>query len=204
MRVVMTADEYSTEMELYGVSPGLIAIIMFMIGVLVPYGYLPRGLEMFGGYWSETVIYSLLWVYQSAPYISTGLRVFPLDLIFTLPLCALNILYARWIVKFYQSESTRYSTVVIGLLSLILPSAIIFYVSGLFGHYIVLYPIPIQFILGLLILWKIKEPEVISPWSGMRLDLSLWKWPNRSRGDDWDSLEREKEMFHRERSMEDE
>ena len=59
----MTADEYSTEMELYGVSPGLIAIIMFMIGVLVPYGYLPRGLEMFSGYWSETVIYSLLHFY---------------------------------------------------------------------------------------------------------------------------------------------
>jgi hypothetical protein len=200
----MTADEYSTEMELYGVSPGVIAIIMFTISVFVPYGYLPEGLEMLGGFWGGSVTYSLLWVYQSRSYVSFGLRIFPLDLIFTFPLCALNLLYARWIVKYYQSKSTRYSAVTIGLLSLILPAAIIFYVGSFFGLYIVLYPIPIQFILGLLILWRIKGPEVISPWSGMRLDLSWWKWPHRKRGDDWDSLIREKEMFRRESSMDDE
>ena len=34
----MTDDEYSTEMELYGVSPGVIAIIMLIVTLLSPTG----------------------------------------------------------------------------------------------------------------------------------------------------------------------
>jgi hypothetical protein len=37
-------------------------------------------------------------------------------------------------------------------------------------------PLPFQFIIALIILWRIEGPEVISPWSGVRLDFSWWKW----------------------------
>jgi len=66
------------------------------------------------------------------------------------------------------------------------------YISGMFGTFIMLYPIPLQFLIGLIILHRIEGPEVISPWSGMRLDLSWWKWQQAKRKDDWDPFEKEK------------
>jgi len=174
----MSSDEYSTEMELYGVSPGIIAMIMFFVTIFSPFGLIPLNIGMFGFYLVQSGIYGLLWVFVN-PFIY-------------LSLCLLNILYARWIVKYYQAKSSKYSAMLIGLFSILLPTAIVLYLSGLFGSFLVIYPIPIQFIAGLIIMWRIEGPEVISPWSGMRLDLSWWKWRRPKRKSDWDPFEEKK------------
>ncbi|MFX1561546.1 MAG: hypothetical protein ACFFBL_13235, partial [Promethearchaeota archaeon] len=131
----MSTDEYSTEMELYGVSPGVIAIIMFVVTSVVPCGYVPSGIDVIGYLWAGPFAYSLLWVL----FFPTGFHgfalgfLFPELLIVTFPLCILNIAYARWIVRVYQDKSTKYTALVTGLLSILLPTAIVLYVGGLFG-----------------------------------------------------------------------
>ena len=40
----MTTDEFSTEAELYGVSPGIIRMIMVIVTAFAPFGFIP-GLE---------------------------------------------------------------------------------------------------------------------------------------------------------------
>ena len=45
----------------------------------------------------------------------------------------------------------------------------------------IIYPIPLQFLIGLIILWRIEGPEIISPWSGVRLDFSWWRWKRAKR-----------------------
>ena len=87
----------------------------------------------------------------------------------------------------------------IGLLSILLPTILVLYFSGLV---IVIYPVPIQFIIGLFILWRIDGPEVISPWSGMRLDLSWWKRHQGGRRDDWNPFEKEKKIVFQENDEE--
>ncbi len=165
----MSTDEYSTEIELYGVSPGVIAAIMFFISVSFPFGVI---FGVFG------IPLALILVFVN-PYA-------------LLPLTILNILYAIRIVKYYQGKSTKSSAILIGLLSVILPPIIILPVSWMLGGFHFLLPIPIQFIAGLILMWRIEVPEVISPWSGMRLDLSWWKWERPKRKSDWDPLEEKK------------
>lgn len=187
----MSTDEFSTDMELYGVSPNVIAIIMLITTLIAPSGIIPGGVSEVGSYWAGSVVYSLIWVYVFGGFYEFGLRVFNVDLMLTLPLCILNVAFAVWIVRYYQDKSSKYSAMMIGLLSVLLPTSLALYISGLV---IAIYPIPIQFIVGLLVLWRIEGPEVISPWSGMRLDLSWWKWHRPKRKVDWDPFEQEKKL----------
>ena len=167
----MNTDEYSTEMELYGVSPTVIGMIMLLITALVPYGIIPEWIGLPWGFlWS--MIYSFFWA-------ARGRYLFVLSIqeIFTLlPFTFLNLLYAYWIIRYYQSKSSGFAVVAMGLLSIFLPVAVSISLSVWAGYFRLIYPIPIQFILGLIILWRIEGPEVISPWSGVRLDFSWWKW----------------------------
>ena len=171
----MSTDEYSTEMELYGVRPGVIAVIMFFVSFIFPFGFFA----------DETGMPIALIMILVNPFIY-------------LPLTLLNILYAIWIVRYYQAKASKDSTLILGLLSIILPTVVVLYLTSLLGEFVIVYPIPIQFIVGLIIMWRIEGPEVISPWSGMRLDLSWWKWRQPKRKDDWDPFEDEKIALEKE------
>jgi len=184
----VTKAAYSTEMELYGVSPGVIAFIMAVVTASVPLGYIPDGM-----------IYSVLWVlplgygFAESPF---GFFYFyfldPFVIFVTLPLTILNIMFAVWIVRYYNAKTSKYTAIFIGILSILLPSALFLYLNMMAGSILLLYPIPIQFIVGLILLWRIEGPDVISPWSGMRLDLSWWKWGREKKKSDWDPFDQEK------------
>jgi hypothetical protein len=190
----MSTDEYRTEMELYGVSPGVIAIIMLIVTLLSPTGIFLESTNP----WYSPVIYSFVWVYQFGAYVMSGFRMFNYDLLLTLPLCVLHLAYAYWIVRHYQGKSSGYSAAMIGVLSILLPTSLVLFFTGLFGPPVILFPIPMQFIAGLVILWRIEGPEVISPWSGLRLDLSWWKWRRGKPKDDWDPFEKERKSLENE------
>ena len=174
----MSTDRYSTEMELYGVSPGVIGLIMVIVTLFSPLGFIPmESIGMFGFYSVMPGIYGLFWIFVN-PFIY-------------LPLCLLNMLYVHRLVRYYQARSSRDSVHLIGLLSILLPTLIILYIFGMFGTLVIVYPIPLQFIIGLIIMHRVEGPEVISPWSGMRLDLSWWKSRRPKRKSDWDPFDEE-------------
>ena len=185
----MTTDTHSTEKELYGVDPGVIRLIMIIVTVFSPLGFIPEYSWMFGPYNVFMGIYGLFWILLN-PFVY-------------LPLCLFNILYVHQLVRYYQGRSSRDSVHLIGLLSIILPTAIILFVSGMFGRFAILYPIPLQFLIGLVIMHRLEGPEVISPWSGMRLDLSWWKRRRPKRNDDWDPFKEETKASEKEDSLED-
>lgn len=166
----MSTEEFSSDAELYGVSPGIMAFIMFFVSIAFPTGFIPDG-----GYLYPIAI-ALVFIY-------------PLS---NLPLTILNILFAYWVVRYYQGKSSRDSVIVLGMFSIILPTLVVLYITGMFGGFLVIYPFPAQFIAGLILLWKFEGPEVISPWSGMRLDLSWWKWRQPKKRNDWDPFDAEK------------
>ncbi len=200
----MSTDEYSTEMELYGVSPGVIAFFMILITATMPLGFVPESWIL------PSMVYALLWVYPLGGYFNPGpFGIFPI-IIFdpvwiyaTLPFTILNVVYAIWVVRYYKANTSRYNAAMVGLVSIIFPPLLTIYFSGMAGGFKPIYPIPIQFILGLIMLWKIEGPEVISPWSGMRLDLSWWKRRREKRKNDWDSFEGEKETQEKDLHLED-
>ncbi len=140
----MVTDEQAKDMDLHEVEPGFIAIIMIFVSFVFPIGFVLEG-----GILPITLLFAI---------------VYPIPF---LPIVILNILYPYWIVRFYQGKSTKNSVFILGLLSIILPTAIVLSITGVMGAFFVIYPLPIQFIIGTVILWKIEKPEVKSPWSGM-------------------------------------
>ena len=165
----MSSDEYYTEMEVYGVDPGIIRMIMILVTIFSPFGFIAGEFFLF-----PSGVYGLFWILVN-PYLY-------------LLLCFLNILFAHRFVRYYKGESSLNTVYAIGLLSLLLPTVVVLYLSWLFGYIVVVYPIPIQFLIGLVIINRIEGPEVISPWSGMRLDLSWWKWGRSKKKSDWDPI----------------
>ena len=171
------SEELDSEMELYGVSPNAIAVIMILVTFFLPVG--EANLIPYGGIHGFSFIYSALWmILPSQGLSSLWLMMNPLIWMvtawLTIPLCSLNLLYIRQLWRHYMGYSNKGSVLWVGLLSLMVPSIISLYVTYLGFPVGLVLPIPIQFICGLVLLYKFREPELISAWAGIYLDLSWW------------------------------
>jgi hypothetical protein len=133
------------------------------------------------------VIYSIFWVFPMRfPYIIFDISAFRF-LWLIIPLYIFSILYIRQIVRFFYGKSSRDSASMCGLISFIFPTLIGIGTSILLGYsyssFLYVHPIPIQFLVGLVFLYRFRVPENISPWSGQFIDWSWWirlkaKWSN--------------------------
>ncbi len=201
----MTTDEYSTEMELYGVSPIIIAYIMFAITLIIPLGYISRSTVFMFTFFSGPRIYSFLWeiVISSFSHRLWIVLVSLEKILQMLPLTLLPWLFAYWFVRYYQGKSSRFAVLMIGFLSILFPFMGTLVSSGLAGEIDLIYPIPLQFIIGLIILKRIEGPEIISPWSGVRLDFSWWKWRWARRKPDREQIEEDRKTSNEEEWLRD-
>jgi hypothetical protein len=149
----------------------VIAIFMFF-ATLAPLGILPLGPQ-------DRLVYSIFWILlihfsyiMFVPAMMTLMGII-------VPLYTFSILYVRQIVRFFYGKSTRDSAIMCGLLSVAFPSLVGVLVSILLGlpysQYLYIIPVPIQFAVGLHFLYKFREPEAVSPWSGQFIDWSWWK-----------------------------
>jgi hypothetical protein len=185
-------DENNSEMELYGVSPWVIGLIMIIITLITPLGMvLTDGSVIFMSSWFEgPFIYGLLWMFVWSHYsYFYGIEFFNLYFMWLIvPLSIFSILYVRQIIRHYLGKSSRDSALMVGSLSIIFPSLLAFLTTMTaidISRIGLIIPIPIQFIVGLVFLHKFEGPEVISPWSGQFIDWSWWirfksKWSNRT------------------------
>lgn len=152
---------------------------MIMI-TLFPLGVMPVGEE----FW---ITYSVFWILViSPPYIIFDIMMFGF-LWLIIPLYIFSILYIRQIVRFFYGISSRDSALMCGLLSILFPTLVGIGASVLLGlpyrSYLYIFPIPVQFLAGLVFLYRFREPENVSAWSGQFMDWSWWirlkpKWSN--------------------------
>ncbi|TFG99104.1 hypothetical protein E4H12_03865 [Candidatus Thorarchaeota archaeon] len=177
----MTGEE-DPDLELYGTSPGVIAFFMILISLIAPIGIIPFNawVVLGGGIgYSNLMIYSLIWSYSPDLYIPFALMpIFTLSNIWlTIPLTILNLAYIRQIIHHYRGKCTRYSAIWIGILSITIPTLIVLATTGILfpsGPLIFIGPIPIQFIVGLIFMFKYPGPEMTSPWRGDLVDRHWW------------------------------
>ena len=161
------------EEELYGTSPRVIGLLMILVTVIFPVGFInvAQGTVLVPSY-----IYSGLWFIDSSRglwYIFDFSELFS-KLWLTIPLCIFNFLFIRQVNRFFQGETSRDIVLMLGLTSMLLPSAITVALWATNNFQFVISPIPIQFFVGLILLYKFREPELISPWKGFYLDWSWW------------------------------
>jgi hypothetical protein len=162
-----------SEPKLYGTSPRVIALLMTIVTFIVPFGYLPPGSRVFFGFFFITSdigsgIYGLLWFIGFANDLGCGyfgFHVLKVGLMgLTVVLSIFNLLFARQIVRYYQGKSSQQRVLLIGAVSLIYPALLglmpVPIPLAMFGF---VWPIPIQFIFGLILLRKIPGPDLIHP-----------------------------------------
>lgn len=184
--------EDDPDLELLGTPPGVIAFFMILISFVAPIGIIPFNawIVLGGGYGNPSLmIYSLIWFYTPDLYIPFSLMplFFLINIWFTIPLTIFNLAYIRQVVHYYRGKCTRYSAIWIGMLSVTIPTLFTLAVTGLLtpGSFVFIGPIPIQFITGLIFLYKIPGPDMTSPWRGDLTDRHWWtprrpEWWNRT------------------------
>jgi hypothetical protein len=168
-------EEDSDELlELYGTSPFTINLLMVLVTVFFPIG----GVNLIYNFdQMPPLIYSALWLIHPGRTFWYIFR--PIELLstiwITVPLCTFNFLFIREINRFFSDTASRDVVLLYGILSVIAPSAISLY---LWTEHILPYiitPIPIQFLVGVYLLYKFRDPDYISPWAGYFIDWSWWE-----------------------------
>ncbi|MHA1926292.1 MAG: hypothetical protein ACW974_10290 [Candidatus Thorarchaeota archaeon] len=182
----MTTDDI--HIDLYGVSSGVIAVIMGFFTLLTPYGAVP-------GWWvlgdasifhEPNIVYSLFWVFGLHAR-NMGFHNFvvynPALLWTTLPLSLPNVIFAVRVVRYYQNQASKDSVLRWAIAAFIVPFLIlcievymilkILYETGTF-LFTYFGPIPIQIGVGLFIMFRIRAPELVTPWTDPEIDESWW------------------------------
>ncbi|MFW9805079.1 MAG: hypothetical protein ACFFFC_20700 [Candidatus Thorarchaeota archaeon] len=180
----MTTD--NIYQDLYGVSPGVIAAIMGLFTLLTPYGVMP-GWWFLGNdsvYPEANILYSLFWV-LSLQSTNVGLHNFvaynPALLWTTLPLSLPNVIFALRVVRYYQNRASKDGVLRWALIALFAPMLLLciellWILEILYEttDYIYYGPIPIQIAVGLFIMYRIRAPELATPWTEPERDESWW------------------------------
>jgi hypothetical protein len=180
--------------DLYGVSPGIIAAIMGIFTLVMPYGILPSWwvLRYPFAYPDTDIVYSLLWAF-SPQFPNVILFPFafynPALLWTTLPLTLCNVIFAVKVVRYYQDRASKDSVLRWAFAAFAIPIIISYFqgqtwilIGYLFdptmvlgaGAYPYFGPIQIQIGVGLLIVYRIRPPELVTPWTHPEKDESWW------------------------------
>jgi hypothetical protein len=168
------SEDSEQDSEVYGVSPREVGVIMLVVTILLPVGQVNVGYS-----WQlfPTFLYSGLWLLglfeNGFWYIANPFALFTTFWI-TIPLCGFNFLFIRQLNRFFQGETSRDIVLMYGLLSMTVPTFATLALWASIDFPFVITPIPIQFFVGIFLLYRFREPEVISPWSGYHLDWSWW------------------------------
>jgi hypothetical protein len=164
----LSNSHLAEDRDLYGISPGVIAVFMAFVTVFLPSGLVPVPAE----YLSYTVyfvmVYSPLWVYATdfsylgfAGY--TGFFIFnPSYIAQQAVLSAFNLLFLWCIVRYYQGRTSKKTVIAVGLLSLV-PPAVMPLVISFGSHLLYRGPLPIQFAVGMLLLIRVRGPIEVLP-----------------------------------------
>lgn len=169
-----TEEDTDETLELRGTSPFVINLVMVLVTVFLPIG----GVNLIYNFAQmPPMIYSALWLWHPGRdfwYLFKPWE-FLTTIWITVPLCTFNFLFVREINRFFSNTASRDIVLFYGILSMIAPSAISLSLwnAQILPHIIM--PIPIQFIVGVYLLYKFRDPDYISPWDGYFIDWSWWE-----------------------------
>jgi hypothetical protein len=143
-----------------------VGYLMALLTIVVPYGIFWQG-RIDGSI--ATAIYSFIWVLRFFDGEFFAFHMFNIFYTFTAVSTGFfGIPFAVQVVRCIKSDASRKLAYLMGLLSLYIPTG--FGISAMFyvlDNYDVLYymgPIPIQFVIGILLLYKTKSVIVDRPW----------------------------------------
>ncbi|MFX1332002.1 MAG: hypothetical protein ACFE9W_10610 [Promethearchaeota archaeon] len=156
----------SQRSDLYGVSPTIIAEIMAFVTIFTPYAIIPAQwawLFLTDVFYSQPLFYSLLWVFTPRFHDNLLIALIQPEILWsTVPYSLFNIVFAVKVVRYYQGKANKFSVIKYGLVSLMIPSILLTCVLSFGSSDLVVlgpvWPIPIQFLVGLALLHFVSGP----------------------------------------------
>lgn len=135
-------------------------------------------------------IYTFSGLFWHGTRISTG--IFRLENFFGafLPILCFRLVAALQIAKYYRGNSTRKRTALIILIGdgVYLPGNIVALITSFYFPGLLLIPLPIQMIVGLLILWRAPLPQPTKPWGEQEEPRHWWVESKKSMEETGESL----------------
>lgn len=152
------------ESDLIGINPWLIGEILFLIWFIIPLGFFPS--EYYPNWDMQRItpfLYGLFWTWHFLGF-SINTHWFDINFLsYTFPTVFLSFIYILVIITFYDARCSLRTTLSVGLASVLLPFLPLFATNNLFiedGGYTG--PLPILFILSLILLYRVPGPEIIT------------------------------------------
>ena len=156
----------------------LITGVVLIIGLFAPIMITMYNYE----FDSELSIQSLFWVYDQPPYMPNifGFSLTPLYYLPSMfPFLLLRIVPVSQINRYYNGKTTRKRAFIasfIGDVMFLIISLPALFTTIMYGFYFsMIIPLPIQFIVATLILWRFSVPEAITPWEIEEKPKSWWE-----------------------------
>lgn len=165
-------DEY---LDMYGVSPCMIAFLMTLVTLLSPYASYHVEFVFFG-FFIMPGLYAPAWVWFYG--FSPGIHFLNPFFSFTTFLLGIpNLVFLVWIIRYYQGKTSRFNAITVGAVSVLFPLLVA--LSSLNLEFLTVYngPVPIQFIIGLVLLYRIEGPELKTAWEGQLHNQKWWERP---------------------------
>lgn len=151
-------DVRDSEPELIGVSPAVIAFFMTIVTLIVPLGLYTSWFYLYDLIIGPGV-YAFFWAFSwniFGYYQFYTMSFSYVMMAFTLSI--FNLLYVAQIFRYYQGKTTRKMAILVGAISLIFPELLV-EVSSIFYYNGFVWPIPVQFLAGLIFMFRIPGPE---------------------------------------------
>ena len=153
-------------MNLEGLTRRQVGYLMAVMTLAVPFGIFWQGSS--GGS-VETAIYSLIWVIRLHDGQFFAFHIFDIFYTFTAVSTGfVSIFFAVQIVRCFKSDASRRMAYILGVLTLYLPTGfgVSMMLTALERYGVLLYmgPIPVQLVIGILLLRKTKHVVVTNPW----------------------------------------
>jgi len=149
----------------------LIAVVLLVLGFIAP-----ALISIYDSEWiSQTIIQGALWMYSINSY---GSGFSPLTYDFTIILLwILRAIPAYQVYRYYDGKTTKKRAYIASLVGdglFIFPAVLMMLMSLGFPSFFTA-PLPFQFVIGVLILWKIPGPEPTTPWKAPTESKSWWE-----------------------------
>ncbi len=160
---------------MYGVSPCIIGFLMGIVTLLSPFAsyhteFFSFGIFILPGLYAPIWIWFYSWppgLYVLNPTFTFG------SLVLAIP----NLFFLAWIIRYYQGKTTRYNAISVGAVSVVFPLIVALSTLNLELLTVFNGPVPIQFIIGLIVLYRIEGPELRTPWEGQLQRQNWWERP---------------------------
>jgi hypothetical protein len=149
----MTNDE---NIEVLGTRPGVIAIVMFLIWLVVSLGVFPM-----------TAFIVVLAREHVSPIHYNDYLSFFYHPAFLAPFILPSIAFIWQMIRYYRGDCARHNATLVGILSVILPTLYFILVGGMFStveSLFVISPIYLVIIVGIVLMYGRPITMLLSPW----------------------------------------